>query len=142
MKSLILVTTALIGVVFVAFAYAEKEGSATTVKGVAGNLIRIEKNKQSADTEDQVVAHVGDRVEIDWTYPVAPPFPDNTSAKSDDPCVRFAEIRTIQRVNGPIGVGMLGAFFTAESEGTATLTFVIDSGGQGVILKVKVTVKK
>jgi hypothetical protein len=118
---------------------------ADTIPGVKGDLIRIDKNKGNVGQIDKITAHVGDRIEVDWTYAVIPEeIPIMTSAKSDAASVKFDEIRQIVRPK-LVGAGMLGALFTAEKEGKAALTFAIKSKGSkdaGAILKCEVEVLK
>lgn len=123
------------------------EGADDDLPGVKGRVIRVEKNRQNAARVEQVMAEVGDAVEIDWLYSVVPgSIPTSVSASADGQAVKLSDVRHIERPGDLAGGGMLGAFFRAERKGEATVTFTINSVGTrgeevGVTLKCKIEVQ-
>jgi hypothetical protein len=100
-----------------------------SITGVKGMVFRVNGNKQP---DSKVSCQVHDLVEIDWTYPIAPPFPTKALQMSSDPTVvKDTGTHRVYNVGGPIGTGTLGAFFRAEKKGNAMLTFTISRGTHG-----------
>jgi hypothetical protein len=123
-------------------ARAADEGKEKGITGVKGKFIRIEKNRETADKVEKLKVEAGTRIEVEWTYPIAPPLPTAAEGKSsDDAVVKPGAVESVTVVPQLIGVGRLGAFFVAEKKGSATLTFAIKSGDARVILKVEVEVE-
>jgi hypothetical protein len=117
----------------------EAKAEKAAIEGVKGTVYRINGNKQK---ESKVTCRVGDVVEIDWTYPIAPPFPSKaTQHSSDAAIVKGFGIHGIINVGGLIGTGELGAFFKADKNGQADLTFTIWRGTMETVLKCAVQVK-
>jgi hypothetical protein len=114
---------------------------------VKRTVTRVEKNGNNANQHDKVKVKVGDAVEIEWSYPVVPgAIPRDASGKSDGEAMKFVEVVRVVRPK-LVGSGKLAAVFRAEREGTATLTFTVESkakGGDdtGAVLKCEVEVVK
>jgi hypothetical protein len=109
------------------------------IQGVKGTVFRVNGNKQK---ESKVTCQPHDRIEIDWTYPISPPFPTKATERSSNPAVvKGTGVHRVTNVGGPIGTGELGAFFLAEKKGLATLTFTIFHGKTETVVKCMVEVK-
>jgi hypothetical protein len=114
-------------------------GKKAGIQGVKGTVFRIDGNKQKVS---KVICHPHDLVEIDWTYPISPPFPTKAVEHSNDPAVvKGIGIHRVINVGGPIGTGKLGAFFLAEKKGQAELTFTIFHGKTETVVKCMVDVQ-
>jgi hypothetical protein len=122
-------------------AQEEKKGTpkAGAIAGVKGTVYVIDGNKNK---ETKVTAKVQDLIVIEWTFPIVPPFPKSAQQKSsDDTVVKTAGIHHVVNVKGPIGVGHLGARFTAVNKGEATVTLTVNDGKDDVTMTCKVTVE-
>ena len=118
----------------------EKEPKTTSgIEGVKGTVFLID-GKKHKDSKLVVQAH--DVVVIEWTYPIAPPFPKSASQKSSDTeVVKTVGIQRVIQVKGPVGVGRLGASFIAAKKGISTLTVEINNGKDDITLTCEVEVK-
>ncbi len=126
------------------FTRAEEKakGKEVSITGVKGQFIRVERNNKTADKVERLQVKPGTWVEVEWTYPIAPPFTSSVEAKSSDTAVmRFVTVNSVVHYPLRVGVGKVGAFFVADKAGHATLTFDIKSGDAVVNLKVEVEVK-
>src|ERR1043165_7384295 len=75
------------------------------MEGVKGTLYMID-GKKSKDSKLTVQPH--DVIVIEWTYPIAPPFPKSASQNSSDKdIVKTMAVHRVVNVKGPIGVGRL-----------------------------------
>jgi len=106
-------------------------------------LYLIEKDRTNAGVKPTIQVHVGDKIEITWSYPVVPgSIPTIVGAKSDAPAVvKVLEVRRIIKP-GIMGAGTLGAFYSADSVGTTVIHFDINDGGTGALLQCVVEVSK
>jgi hypothetical protein len=118
-------------------------GKAAGIKGVTGQLTRVEFDRTTAGKAQKITVPAGSMVEIEYTYPISPPFPDQVGGRSSDPnIVKYVEANSVIVYPLKLGVGRLGAFFKAEKKGVATIHMDISFGsGQGVILQVDVQVQ-
>ena len=118
----------------------EKEPKTTSgIEGVKGTVFVID-GKKHKDSKLVVQAH--DVVVIEWTYPIAPPFPKSASQKSSDTDVmKTVGIQRVVHVKGPVGAGRLGASFIAEKKGLSTLTVEFNNGKDDVKMTCEVEVK-
>ena len=109
------------------------------IQGVKGTVYRVNGNKQM---QSKVTCQPHDLVELDWTYPIAPPFPSKATEHSSDPAaVKGIGSHRIVNVGGPIGTGQFGAYFRAETKGQAELTLTIFHGKTETVVKCTVEVK-
>jgi hypothetical protein len=145
MKAVVTVLLASLAGVAVAGSQQAKEDTKpaargkASITGVKGMVFRINGNK-NPDAKVSCQAH--DLIEIDWTYPIAPPFPTKAIPTSSDPTVvKDTGTHTVYNVGGPLGTGTLGAFFKAEKKGNANLTFTITRGTTEVVVRCAVEVK-
>lgn len=91
-----------------------------------GKLLVIQKSTTSANMVDALSIEVGDKIEIQWTYPVSPAFiPTHAGAESDSESVVFEEIRQIRVERGPIGTATAAAFFRGEKPGKSNIVLTI-----------------
>lgn len=118
----------------------EKEPKTTSgIEGVKGTVFVIDGKKHK---DSKLVVQIHDAIVIEWTYPIAPPFPKSASQKSSDSdVVKTVGIQRVVQVKGPIGVGRLGASFIAEKKGISTLTVDINNGRDDIKLTCEVEVK-
>jgi hypothetical protein len=140
MKVLRMIFGVAVAVALLASAQAQEEKKKPTgIQGVKGTVFIIDGNKNK-DTKLTVQAH--DHIVIEWTYPINPPFPKSASQKSSHPdIVKDSGVHRVVNVKGLLGVGRLGAIFTAQKPGNATLTFEINRGKDDIKLTCEVEVK-
>ena len=118
----------------------EKEPKATSgIEGVKGTVFVIDGKKHK---DSKLIVQIHDAIVIEWTYPIAPPFPKSASQKSSDTdVVKAFGVQRVVHVKGPIGAGRLGASFIAEKKGISTLTVEINNGKDDIKLTCEVEVK-
>lgn len=108
-----------------------------------GVIWRANKDKTNAEAVDKVQVKVGEFIEIDWRFDVAPEqLPARNEAKSSDPSVSVAGISSILTVPQKEGIGIIAATYKAEKEGASTLTFTLKNKSGIVVLKCEVEVVK
>jgi hypothetical protein len=113
------------------------------IEGVTGQFVRVAFDRATAGKAQRVTVKAGSRIEVEYTYPIAPPFPRKAAGRTSDAgVVKFTEVAGVQVYPRLLGVGRLAALFTAEKPGRAELSFDVDYGsGPPLVLRVDAEVE-